>query len=275
MARHLKQNRVLQFRQLILWHSEYCVRWRSRFCFVTAMRHLGHCLVPVSSIHCSKSWSAWRSFLAALVLFFIFSAYSSQLRPRWKGWRPHLRQDSFLHIVHLNLVMSPSSMATRMGQFGVGQARMSAAQETACSRLRASSRSMVSAGRSFLRSHSARIDEHSGQVIEAAPISNRASACRSIQDAQYQPWPQARRTERQAEVSQQQILHTSAWQFSIIACAQRPGLRPSTDDREGVGKTPIAEAPSFTFLTLPSMSLFRGVRFVGLTWPRYSATSGH
>eukprot|EP00438_Fugacium_kawagutii_P030502 Skav212498 [mRNA] locus=scaffold2060:123834:133664:+ [translate_table: standard] len=70
--------------------------------------------------------------------------------------------------------MSPSSMATRMGQFGVGQARMSAAQDTACSRLRARSRSMVSVGNNFLRSRSGRMAEHSGHVMEAAPISKRA-----------------------------------------------------------------------------------------------------
>lgn len=35
MAQHLKQKRVEQFRQTILWHSAYCVPWDFKFCLDT------------------------------------------------------------------------------------------------------------------------------------------------------------------------------------------------------------------------------------------------
>merc|ERR1712137_1157977 len=50
-AKHLKQNRVLQFRHIILWHSFRWVFCVSMLSFVIAIWQVGHCFVPVSSIH--------------------------------------------------------------------------------------------------------------------------------------------------------------------------------------------------------------------------------
>mmetsp|Transcript_99179 Transcript_99179/g.214054 ORF Transcript_99179/g.214054 Transcript_99179/m.214054 type:complete len:593 (+) Transcript_99179:267-2045(+) len=211
--KHLKQKRVLQFRQHILWHSEYCVFWFLMFCLLTAILQVGHCLVPVSLSHLLNISSSF-AFLLLAGRPLILSLCSSHVRPLWKGWMPHFRQQDFLQKVHFSLGTSPSSSATRMGQFGVGHAQRSGTEETACSKLRCSRRSMVSCGSSFRRSRSARGVQHSGHEMLAAPVESRASECLSMHWAQYHPWEQPRRTARQGGTSLQQISHISMRLFS-------------------------------------------------------------
>jgi len=164
IVRHLKQNRVEQFQHIILWHSLYCVFCLSKFSFVIPMRQVGHCLVPVSSSQRIRASSS-----SLLLLATGFFACASQVRPVWNGWAPHRMQDTFLHIVHLNLGLVPSSTATRIGQFGVGQAHRSALLDTACSKLRSSSRSMTSYGNNFRKSYSASAVRHSGHWTLGSP----------------------------------------------------------------------------------------------------------
>mmetsp|Transcript_5860 Transcript_5860/g.18144 ORF Transcript_5860/g.18144 Transcript_5860/m.18144 type:complete len:412 (+) Transcript_5860:174-1409(+) len=94
----------------------------------------------------------------------------------------------------------------------------------ACSRLRASNRSMSSGGSSFLRSRSASAALHSGHVTLAAPTARRASACLRMHCAQYQPWPQLSRTARQGGTSLQQMPQVSAWLLMRMARGLERGV---------------------------------------------------
>mmetsp|Transcript_104811 Transcript_104811/g.323265 ORF Transcript_104811/g.323265 Transcript_104811/m.323265 type:complete len:317 (-) Transcript_104811:378-1328(-) len=188
------------------------------------MRQVGHCFVPVSLSHCMKLSSS----LCCLLPFRrLRAAYSSHVIPRWYGCAEHRRHESFLHNVHRSRGTSPSPRATRIGQFGVGHAQRSAAEEIACSRLRASRRSMSSGGNSFLRSRSASGEEHSGHVTLAAPTSRRASACLRMHCAQYQPCPQPSRTARQGGASLQQISQASARLLIRMARGLERGVETS------------------------------------------------
>mmetsp|Transcript_7583 Transcript_7583/g.19733 ORF Transcript_7583/g.19733 Transcript_7583/m.19733 type:complete len:201 (-) Transcript_7583:669-1271(-) len=194
------------------------------FCFVTPIRHVGHCLVPVSSIHCCSKAS---SFLAFLLRAPIFSACSWQVSPLCHGCAPQRRHEDFPHCVHFSFGSSPSSSATRIGQFGVGHAQRSATDETACSKLRASNRSSSSPGTILLRSRSASGARHCGQVTLAAPTERRASVCLTMQREQYQPWSQPSRTACCTGTSLQQIWQSSGRSFSRIECGLDEGLTRS------------------------------------------------
>mmetsp|Transcript_114888 Transcript_114888/g.320020 ORF Transcript_114888/g.320020 Transcript_114888/m.320020 type:complete len:509 (+) Transcript_114888:119-1645(+) len=172
----------------------------------------------------------------------ILSACSSQVKPLWYGCAKQRRQESFLHRLHFSRGSSPSPSATRMGQFGVGQAQRSAAEEIACSKLRASKRSMSSGGSNFLRSRSARGMQHTGQVTLAAPTARRASACRSTHCAQYQPCPHTSRTARQAGTSLQQMLQASAWLLITMARGLEHGVRTLPGGRNGLRKWALMKA---------------------------------
>ena len=52
-----KQKRVRQERQIILWHSRFCVPCSLSVSLVMAIRQVGHCCVPVSRIHRRNSRS--------------------------------------------------------------------------------------------------------------------------------------------------------------------------------------------------------------------------
>lgn len=151
------------------------------FSFETAILHVGHCFVPVSSIHCMNCFSS------VLWLLAFNSACFLQEMPLWYGCALHFKHESFLQRSHRNFLGASSSRATLIGQSGVGQAHRSVAEETACSRLLVSMRSMISAGRSFRSTHSSKGVVHSGQAMWTAPTSNRASAYLCIQPVQYQP----------------------------------------------------------------------------------------
>eukprot|EP00448_Togula_jolla_P038342 CAMPEP_0170625320 /NCGR_PEP_ID=MMETSP0224-20130122/30695_1 /TAXON_ID=285029 /ORGANISM="Togula jolla, Strain CCCM 725" /LENGTH=200 /DNA_ID=CAMNT_0010951885 /DNA_START=335 /DNA_END=934 /DNA_ORIENTATION=- len=183
------------------------------------MRQVGHCFVPVCSIHFLRLSSAsksffWRSSILPCVHWLLCS---SQLRFQWNGCAPQVRQDSFLQSRHFNLGSSPS----------VGQAHMSLAADTACSRLRARRRSMISAGSSFLRSRSAMSTWHSGHATLASPSSSRALACRRMQSAQYQPCWQLRQTARNGGAVSQHNWQVSTLVLMHILC----GLELSVDMR--------------------------------------------